>query len=212
MIELTKVEVVAGSFALGPIDLTIAAGEHVLLMGPSGVGKSVLLETIAGIRALAAGRLSLRGVDVTRVPVHERRCAWVPQSLGLFGHLSVRDNIAYARDKSFDVTAIAAACGVEHLLARRTPALSRGEQSRVALARALAAEPDILLLDEPFASLDDANRVMASELVVRQHRERRFTLVHVTHDESAAMSASQGSVTQRLRLGASASGAKIERL
>ncbi len=184
MIRLEGVRAAAGDFRLGPIDLDIAGGEHVLLTGPSGAGKSVLIETVIGLRRLEAGRVLLRGVDVAHVPVHARRCAWVPQSLGLFPHLSVRDNIAYAREKGFDPTAIAAACGVEALLGRRTPTLSRGEQSRVALARALATEPDILLLDEPFASLDAVSRAAALALLEAQHGARRFTLIHVTHDET----------------------------
>lgn len=186
MIRLEGVRSVAGEFRLGPVDLDIASGEHVLLTGPSGAGKSVLIETIIGIRPIEAGRVLLRGVDVARVPVHARRCAWVPQSLGLFPHLTVRDNIAYARDKTFDPTAIAAACGVDKLLGRRTPSLSRGEQSRVALARALATEPDILLLDEPFASLDAVSRDAALALLDAQYAARRFTLIHVTHDETLA--------------------------
>lgn len=186
MIRLEGVRSAAGDFRLGPIDLDIAAGEHVLLTGPSGAGKSVLVETIIGLRPLDAGRVLLREVDVASVPVHARRCAWVPQSLGLFPHLSVRDNIAYARGRDFDPTAIAAACGVDGLLARRTPTLSRGEQSRVALARALATEPDILLLDEPFASLDADSRGAALALLDTHHATRRFTLIHVTHDATLA--------------------------
>jgi ABC-type Fe3+/spermidine/putrescine transport system ATPase subunit len=208
-IRLEGVRVTAGSFVLGPLDLTIDAGEHVLLMGASGTGKSLLLETIIGSRPLREGRVLLRGTDVAGVPVHLRRCAWVPQSLGLFAHMSVRDNIAYARLPPFDVSAIADACGVAHLLDRRTPTLSRGEQSRVALARALAAEPDILLLDEPFAALDDESRSAAAAVVQSQHRARGFTLLHVTHDEMATRRAFEGCLIRRLRLDAAAGSISI---
>ena len=202
MICLEGLRVTAGDFSLGPIDLEIAAGEHVLLTGPSGAGKSVLLETIIGLRRLDAGRVLLRGIDVASVPTHERRCAWVPQSLGLFGHLDVRHNVAYARGKSFDPTAIARACGIDHLLERRPPTLSRGEQSRVALARALASEPDLLLLDEPFASLDDASRSGAVSVLEAQYRARRFTLIHVTHDERLASAELGGLATRRISMSA----------
>ncbi len=200
MIRLESLRVTAGDFSLGPIDLEVAAGEHVLLTGPSGAGKSVLLETIVGLRRLGAGRVLLRGIDVASVPTHERRCAWVPQSLGLFGHLTVRDNVAYARGKNFDATAIAGACGIDHLLERRPPTLSRGEQSRVALARALATEPDLLLLDEPFASLDDASRAAAVSVLETQYRARRFTLVHVTHDERLAAAELAGMAPRRVSM------------
>ena len=183
MIRLEGIRVTAGTFSLGPLDLEVASGEHVLLSGPSGAGKSLLLETIVGLRRLDAGRVLLRGVEVNRVPTHERRCAWVPQSLGLFPHLTVRDNVSYGRGKAFDPTAIATAFGIEQLLARRPPTLSRGEQSRVALARALATVPDILLLDEPFASLDPGSRAAALSLLETHYRAHRFTLIHVTHDE-----------------------------
>ncbi|HSI05582.1 MAG TPA: ATP-binding cassette domain-containing protein, partial [Myxococcota bacterium] len=198
--------VTAGEFHLGPVDLEVAAGEHILLTGPSGAGKSLLLETIVGLRRVDTGRVILREVDVAKVPTHERRCAWVPQSLGLFGHLGVRDNVTYAREKTFDPTAIAAACGIEHLLGRRTPTLSRGEQSRVALARALATEPDILLLDEPFASLDDASRAAALTLLEAQYHARRFTLIHVTHDERLVGGAFAGVATRRVSMAAGLTG------
>jgi ABC-type sugar transport system ATPase subunit len=202
MIRLEGLCVTAGDFRIGPVDLEVAAGEHVLLTGPSGAGKSLLLETIVGLRRVDAGRVLLRGIDVAAIPTHERRCAWVPQSLGLFGHLTVRDNVAYACGKGFDPTSIATACGIEHLLARRPPTLSRGEQSRVAFARALATEPDILLLDEPFASLDDASRADAVTLLETQYRARRFTLIHVTHDERLTAAEVAGIATRRVSMSA----------
>ena len=202
MIRLESLRVTAGEFRLGPIDLELAGGDHVLLTGPSGSGKSVLLETIVGLRKLDAGRVLLRGVDVADLPAHERRCAWVPQSLGLFAHMTVRDNVSYARAKNVDPDAIAAACGIEHLLQRRPPTLSRGEQSRVALARALATEPDILLLDEPFASLDDTSRLAAVTLLETQYRARRFTLIHVTHDDRLAATEFSGMATRRVFMSA----------
>ncbi len=202
MIHLEGVRVTAGDFRLGPIDLEVTAGEHVVLTGPSGAGKSVLLETLVGLRRLEGGRVLLRGVDVAKIPTHERRCAWVPQSLGLFGHLNVRDNVAYARPRDFDPTAIATACDIAHLLARRPPTLSRGEQSRVALARALATEPDILLLDEPFASLDEASRTLAAGVLETRYRTRPFTLIHVTHDDRVAAMELSRVATRRIAMNA----------
>jgi molybdate/tungstate transport system ATP-binding protein len=189
MIELHDVALAFPGFSLGPLELRVEAGEHVVILGRSGAGKSLLLELIAGFREVERGSVRLRGVDVTRASPQARALAWVPQSLGLFPHLTVRDNVAFplrARGDRRDepVLQMAERLHIEGLLARDVQSLSGGERQRVALARAFVASRDIMLLDEPFSSLEHAQRREAWELLASLRRER--TIVHVTHDHEEA--------------------------
>ena len=144
----------AGSFALGPIDLTVARDRALAILGPSGAGKSTLLETVAGFRKTLAGSVHLGGRELTRLPPERRRIGFVFQDAALFPHLSVRDNVRFAL-RVQDGRRIALAdellerFEIRALADRRPRTLSGGERQRVALARALAAQPALLLLDEP---------------------------------------------------------------
>jgi len=168
------------------------------VMGPSGAGKSTLLGVIAGLVLPETGRVALadevwldraRGIDV---PVHQRRLAYVLQGLALFPHLSALGNVAYAmpelargerRDRA---QALLERLGVGHLADRRPRTYSGGEAQRVALARALARAPRLMLLDEPFSSLDRALRAQLAQLVRDLVAELGIPLVHVTHSIAEA--------------------------
>lgn len=165
------------------------------IFGPSGCGKSTLLEVLLGHRAPAtlAGSAEVAGTELFAtearrfVPAHERGLGWVPQEAALFPHLNVRANVAFARRKGAGIDAervarLAALCEIDTLLDRKPSALSGGERQRVALARALYAPRPVVLLDEPFASLDLKRRARLLAAVVQHARDDKRNLIYVTHD------------------------------
>lgn len=187
MITIDTLTVDINGPRLGPVSFTVQANEHVAIVGPSGVGKSLLVECIAGVRTPTSGRILIDTEDVTDQPAWKRGCAWVPQSHALFPHMSVYDNIAYGlraqkRPHAEAVAAMADALGITYLLDREPMVLSGGERSRVALARALAIKPRILVLDEPFTALDADNKQRAWALIRQLHARGETTIVHVTHE------------------------------
>lgn len=182
MIEVVGLGARAGHFALRDITFTVPTGAWGIVLGPAGAGKTTLLETVAGIRKVGTGTVALRGIDVTHHAPELRRIGMVYQHAYLFPHLSVDENIAYGakdRDAARDV---AARLGAKILASRPVASLSGGERQVVALARALASAPDILLLDEPFAALDPRRRTSIRAELRHMHREAGMTILQVTHD------------------------------
>jgi len=195
MIGLCGVEVTAGGFSVGPLDLDVPAGEYAVLLGPSGAGKTLLLEAVAGVRPVHSGAVLIRGEDVTRMPAERRGVGLVFQDGLLFPHLTVAQNIAYGlgaawpawpgrRRRAFrpEVSHLAAETGVTDLLDRRPATLSGGERQRVALARALAPGLRVLLLDEPLSAVDADAREGLQDLLRRLNVDEGLTVLHVTHD------------------------------
>jgi multiple sugar transport system ATP-binding protein len=185
----------SGTHALHAIDLTIDAGELVIVLGPSGSGKSTLLRLIAGLESPSNGGVWVEGNEITHLPPHQRDVAMVFQHPALYPHLTVADNLAFglrarglkrAQTRS-KVNTIAGILGLDHVLTRRPNALSGGERQRVAIGRALARQPRVLLFDEPFSSLDLPLRAALREEVIRIQRRFGTTLVHVTHDQGEAL-------------------------
>ncbi len=153
------------------------------LYGPSGAGKTSLLEVIAGLRRPASGTVILNGRDVTRVPPRDRHVGYVPQDDALFPHMSVRRNILYGGcDARFPLERVVGVLEIEHLLGRGVTKLSGGERKRIALARALLSGPEILLLDEPLAGVDVDLRNRVLEYLVRVREEFPIPLIYVTHE------------------------------
>ncbi|AIU68854.1 molybdenum ABC transporter ATP-binding protein [Thermococcus eurythermalis] len=183
-------------FRLREISFEVNEGEHFVILGPSGAGKTVLLEIIAGIIEPDSGRVYLNGRDVTDLPPEKRGLAYVPQNYALFPNMSVYDNIAFGLkvrkvpkvEIERKVREISKVLGIEHLLHRKPKTLSGGEQQRVALARALAVEPPLILLDEPFANLDVQTRSRLIGEMKRWREELGFTALHVTHSFEEAVS------------------------
>jgi molybdate/tungstate transport system ATP-binding protein len=172
----------AGAFTLRDVGFELPVGAWGIILGPAGAGKTTLLETIAGIRKVDAGSVTLRGVDVTRMPPEQRGIGIVYQHAFLFPHLSVEENVAYgARDRAY-AAEVARRLGVGNLMSRAVGNLSGGERQMVAIARALAPEPDILLLDEPFAAVDPRNRTRLRRELRSMQWEQTLTVLHVTHD------------------------------
>ena len=184
-----------GKPAVDGVSLDVADGETLGLLGPSGSGKSTLLRAICGLEALDSGRVVWNGDDLTAVPVHERGFALMFQDGQLFSHQTVAQNIGYA----LRVRRLPQEDRVAHLLQlvgltgfgdRRVTELSGGEQQRVALARSLAADPRLLLLDEPLSSLDRELRVrLAADLRAILEATAQAALF-VTHDQDEAFEVS----------------------
>jgi ABC-type Fe3+/spermidine/putrescine transport system ATPase subunit len=195
MIRLSQIRLSAGGFTLGPVDLEAPAGSYTVLFGPSGAGKTILLEAVAGLHPVDAGTVELGGRDVSALPPEARGIGLVFQDALLFPHRTVRDNIRFGlgartvpgllrpRPRHGDpVGPAAAATGVTHLLDRRPQTLSGGERQRVALARALVTGPAVLLLDEPLGALDGDAREALQRVLKALASERGVTVLHVTHD------------------------------
>jgi molybdate/tungstate transport system ATP-binding protein len=195
VLELRGVGKRLGDFHLSDLDLSIKQGEYFVLMGPSGVGKTVLLEIIAGLLPPDRGQVLWQGADITSLPPEDRRFAMAYQDHALFPHMNVRDNIAYgpramgvpAAEVAQKVAEMAALLGIEPLLTRGVGPLSGGEKQRVALARALVIEPRLLLLDEPLSSLDAGARRHLMRELGRIQREAAVPFLHVTHDPEVAL-------------------------
>ncbi|QDU19496.1 ATP-binding cassette domain-containing protein [Urbifossiella limnaea] len=191
MIELDAVTVRQGAFALDGVSLAVPPGAYAVLLGPSGAGKTTLLEVIAGLRRPRAGRVLLRGTDVTRLPAAARNVGYVPQDAALFRTMTVRENLGFAlavrgADPAARVAELAGWLGLGGLLDRRAVGLSGGEAQRVALGRALAFHPDVLLLDEPLNAVDEAARAALLDLLGGLRQQRRVTVLHVTHARAEA--------------------------
>ena len=196
MLKLEHVSKKWGEFAVYDVCLECTEGEYFVIMGPTGAGKTLLLQLIAGVFHPDEGRILLGGRDVTFLPPEKRAVGYVPQNYALFPHLNVFDNIAYglkvkgcARlEIEETVRELAEHLGITSLLHRDVKTLSGGEQQRVALARALAVNPSVLLLDEPLSALDSKTRETLQEYLRKINREFKVTIVHVTHDFLEAMS------------------------
>ena len=186
-----------GAFQLGPISLTLQRGDHLVLMGPSGCGKTTLLKTLAGLLPSNAGEIHIGGQRMDGVPSQQRRVGYVPQHSLLFPHLTVADNVRFglryadfsAAQRRERFAQAVAQTDVGGLLGRYPATLSGGEARRVALARALAVGPAVLLLDEPLSMLDADARAALLAALRDIARERRVAVMHVTHysEEAAAV-------------------------
>jgi ABC-type sugar transport system ATPase subunit len=181
--------------ALCGVDLEVAEGELLAVVGPSGSGKSTLLRVVAGLEAPEAGTVEIAGRDVRRTEPSAREVGMVFQGFALFPHLSVADNIAFGMaargvggaERTERATEAAARLGLEGKLNRLPRELSGGERQRVALARALVRRPALLLLDEPLSNLDAPLRVSARAEIRRVQADTGVATVHVTHDQEEAL-------------------------
>jgi molybdopterin-binding protein len=176
----------AGAFRLTDITFEVVEGGYGVVIGPAGAGKTTLLETIAGITRATSGQIFLRGEDVTTLAPERRRLGIVYQHAYLFPHLTVRENVEYGAASAADADDASDRFGVEALYDRAVASLSGGERQLVAIARAIAAKPEILLLDEPFSALDPRTRGATRRQLRATYFERGFTVLQVTHDFAEA--------------------------
>jgi sulfate transport system ATP-binding protein len=181
--------------ALRDVSVSVRDGSLTALLGPSGGGKTTLLRVIAGLEEPDAGTVLMAGEDVTRVPVRHRGIGFVFQHYAAFKHMTVAENVAFGltirkRPKAqvkARVGELLDLVGLSHLAKRRPHQLSGGQRQRMALARALAVEPKVLLLDEPFGALDARVREELRTWLRRLHDEVHVTTLFVTHDQAEAM-------------------------
>jgi len=195
MIELKGLCVDLGTFRLEDINLKVEPGEYFIILGPTGSGKTILLESIAGLYPIKGGQIWLNGREVTDLEPEKRGIGFVYQDYALFPHLSAKDNLAFGlkqRKCSKEelrqvVDSLASLFGITHLLERKPETLSGGERQKVALARALAVNPQVLLLDEPLSALDPYTREGVQRELRRIHSQLQATIIHVTHDFEEAI-------------------------
>ncbi|HKZ91275.1 MAG TPA: ABC transporter ATP-binding protein, partial [Candidatus Limnocylindrales bacterium] len=182
--------------AVDDVELTVQDGEFMVLLGPSGCGKTTLLRSIAGLEDIDAGRVWIGDRDVTDLPPRNRKIAMVFQSYAVFPHMNVFENIAFGlRMQKMDkarltsrVESAAELLHIESLLARYPSQVSGGQRQRIAVARAIAMEPEVLLMDEPLSNLDALLRLEMRAELKRLLGEIGSTTVYVTHDQVEAMS------------------------
>ena len=188
-----------GEFHLQGIDLFVQKGEYFVILGPTGSGKTVLLETLSGLNRISTGKILLFGKDITNLEPEKRGFGFVYQDYALFPHLNLFENIAYGlklrhlkkeiiRNKVVETSRL---LGIEHLLNRRPAALSGGEQQRAALARSLVIDPAVLLLDEPLSALDPSTKEELQKELSGIHSRLGTTILHVTHDFEEALTLAQ---------------------
>lgn len=195
MIEIRNLSLSLGTFQVRDVTLTVSDGEYLVLLGPSGAGKTILLESIVGLQRRHTGSIIVDGVDVSRLYPEERNIGYVPQDYAIFPNMTVAQNLAYglrARRVPRDLiaertTGMLAKLGIEQLAERFPGTLSGGEKQRVALGRALLPEPRVLLLDEPLAALDESTRSGLALGLREIQRSVGGTFVHVCHNLEEAL-------------------------
>ena len=189
MIRVTNLSIQQGAFALRDVSFEITKGQYGVMMGPTGCGKTTVLECICGLRSFMTGSVTIGDRHVTTLKPAERGIGYVPQESALFDTMNVFNNIAFSlkvRGWSSStiekrVNEMASILGIEPLLQRGTQNLSGGERQRVALGRALAFSPETLLLDEPISALDEDTRFLMEDLLRSIQRQIGVTVLHVTH-------------------------------
>jgi len=209
MIEISNLSGELGEFRLRDINLQVDEAEYLVILGPTGAGKTVLLEYVVGIHRPRQGTILVEGQDITGLDIEERNIAYVPQDYALFPNMNVEKNIAFGlaarrvKQRTIDETVerILTALGIEHLRFRMPLNLSGGEKQRVALGRAMATGPKLVLLDEPLSALDESLRSSMARELRRIQKTLNGTFIHICHNfEEAADVADRIAVMNQGRL------------
>jgi molybdate transport system ATP-binding protein len=189
-LKIENINITLGKFTLTNVDFGIKKGEYVTIIGPSGSGKSILLETVAGFYKPKSGKVYLNDEDITDKPIESRNISIVYQDYVLFPHMNVYENIMYGLKKhnknktqnDKDINEISKILKIDHLLKRKPLTLSGGEMQRVSIARALIVKPQLLLMDEAFSALDYKIKKEMRQLLKEAAKKYNTTVLHVTHD------------------------------
>lgn len=195
MLKIQNLNKNLGEFTLKNINFEIEKGEYFVLLGPSGTGKSIILETIAGLYKPDSGRIYFNEIDLTNEYPENREIGFVYQDYVLFPHISVKENIIFGlKQKKLSKSEInkklddiLSMFNISHLINRKPLTLSGGEKQRVAIARAIITSPKILLMDEPLSSLDPKTKEEFIYMLKDIHNKRKNTVIHVTHDFNEAL-------------------------
>jgi ABC-type Fe3+/spermidine/putrescine transport system ATPase subunit len=195
MIKIKDLTVLLPGFALRGINLNLEKGDYFILVGPSASGKTVLLETIAGLHNVTSGQIWIDDREITSLESEKRNVGIVYQDCALFPHLTVKENIVFGlkvrhKDSAHiarELNRIVKLLDIEQLLPRKPVHLSGGEKQKVALARALMPNPEILLLDEPLVALDPQSKENLRQELTILHGQLGVTILHVTHDFEEAV-------------------------
>ena len=195
MIEIKNLSVKLGKFLMKDMSFDVQDGEYFVLLGPTGSGKTVLLESIAGLKPIESGQIRINGRDVTSLNLEKRKIGFAYQDYAVYRHLSVRDNISFGlqwriktrKEIAKAVDQVVELLGIEDLLEKRPWSLSGGESQKIALARAVAIKPDLLLLDEPLSAIDPETQETFERELKELHNRLRLTTIHVTHDFEEAI-------------------------
>jgi ABC-type Fe3+/spermidine/putrescine transport system ATPase subunit len=190
MIEIQGLNLTVGAFRIQDLTLSLQEGAFHVLLGPTGSGKTLVLESIIGLRNFQRGKVVAGAQEIQNLPPEKRGISYLPQDLALFPHLTVRENLLFGLkvQKKFSglngnhLLRLIEVLKIHHLLDRYPQGLSGGEKQRVALGRALAPSPKLLLLDEPLTALDPGLKSEIQQLLIELHRSMGFTVLHVTHD------------------------------
>jgi molybdate/tungstate transport system ATP-binding protein len=196
MIGLENISLQRGAFRLSDLSFNVKSGRYFFLMGPSGAGKTLILEIIAGLKTPGSGRVLQNGIDITGFRPEDRKIGFVYQDYSLFPHYTVEKNVAFGMkmqgksptDQDKLVRGLLQQFGISKLADRFPPTLSGGEKQRVALARALAIGPSVLLLDEPFAALDPVSREECMQGLRDLHHDQGITIIQVSHSRDEVYS------------------------
>lgn len=194
MIRLEKITWRAPAFRLDEISFSVPAGTYAVLMGKTGTGKTTLLEILCGLRRPSGGSIWIDGCDITNIEPGQRGIGYVPQDGALFPTMTVAEQLGFAlrirrrpaEEIAGRVRELSGQLGIAHLLERMPQNLSGGERQRVALGRALAAKPSVLLLDEPLSALDEDTRDEIAALLKQAQRVTGVTALHITHSRREA--------------------------
>ena len=196
MLLVERLSLTVGDFALREVSLDVAPGEYFVLMGANGSGKSLLAKSVCGLVRVGSGRVLIDGRDVTDLAPRRRRVGYVPQEYALFPHLDVGRNLTFGleaegvgrRKALAEVAPLVETLGLGPLLQRATVHLSGGEKQKVALARALARRPKLLILDEPVSALDEPTRREICPVLRRTQRTYGVATLHICHSLDEARS------------------------
>ena len=196
LLKVENLEIKAGNFLLKNISFSVNSGEYVIILGPTGSGKTILLESLAGLRPVHKGEIFFNDKKITHLPPEQRHLGFAYQDSLLYPFLTVKENILFgakargiAEDAKIQkhLAQLVEIMGISHILERYPKYLSGGERQRVSLARAVLTKPSLLLLDEPLSALDPATRRSMQNLLLDIHSAESIGIIHVTHDFSEAM-------------------------